>query len=186
MWITDNTWQQNEKGAEMSPKMTCEPYEAETPGKYLKGVVAVCLAAILLFLVSGCGGSAGAGSGNENGTGSEVEDDDWGDDSDDNWGDDSDDNWGDESDEEVLHFVLQRVTVGMQSATSMECYTFYPDGTVELRHGGTADVTDHGLYEGDSEGGEIVWDSGRVTSVEWVGDAYKFDSVKGSEIDSCY
>jgi hypothetical protein len=171
----------------MNPNLAYELDKAKTPGKLLRAVLAFCLAAILL-LVSGCGGSTGAGTGS--GSGSEVKDEEWDDDTDDDWDDDTDDDTGydsdDDSDEEVLHFVLQRVTVGMQPTTSMECYTFYPDGMVELRHAGSADVTDYGAYDGDSDGGDIYWDSGRATSVAWAGDAYKLDSVKGSEIDSCY
>jgi len=48
---------------------------------------------------------------------------------------------------------------------SLECYTFYPNRTVELRHGGLPAVNDTGYYKGDATGGQISWNSGRVSSV---------------------
>ena len=64
--------------------------------------------------------------------------------------------------------------LGQRSSTSgslsLECYTFYPDRTVELRHNGASAPTDRGRYGGDANGGEIVWLSGRVSSVVAQGD----------------
>jgi hypothetical protein len=75
---------------------------------------------------------------------------------------------------------------GMRSS-SMECYTFYSDGTVELRHGGTSTVSDSGTYQGDEQFGEIVWDSGRWTStVVAEGDGLIIDDVTFSPVDSCF
>lgn len=75
---------------------------------------------------------------------------------------------------------------GMRSS-SMECYAFYSDGTVELRHGGTATVSDSGSYQGDEDFGEIVWDSGRWTStVVAEGDGLIIDDLKISPVTSCY
>jgi hypothetical protein len=68
----------------------------------------------------------------------------------------------------------------------MECYTFYSDGTVELRHGGTSTVNDSGSYQGDEDFGEIVWDSGRWTStVVAEGDGLIIDDLKVSPVESC-
>jgi hypothetical protein len=64
-------------------------------------------------------------------------------------------------------YVGQRNTSG---SLSIECYTFYPDRTVELRHNGASAPTDRGRYQGDANGGEIVWLSGRVSSVVAQGD----------------
>ena len=76
---------------------------------------------------------------------------------------------------------------GMRSSTSIECYTFYSDGTVELRHGGTSTVNDTGSYQGDEEFGEIVWDSGRWTStVVADGDSLIIDDLKASLVESCF
>jgi hypothetical protein len=76
---------------------------------------------------------------------------------------------------------------GMRSSTSWECYTFYSDGTVELRHGGTSTVSDSGSYQGDDNFGEIVWDSGRWTStVVAEGDGFIIDDLKVSPVTSCY
>jgi hypothetical protein len=76
---------------------------------------------------------------------------------------------------------------GMRSSGSWECYTFYSDGTVELRHGGTSTVSDSGGYQGDEEFGEIVWDSGRWTStVVAEGDDLIIDDLKVSPVESCH
>jgi hypothetical protein len=75
---------------------------------------------------------------------------------------------------------------GMRS-TSMECYTFYSDGTVELRHGGTSAISDSGTYQGDDNFGEIVWGSGRWTStVVAEGDGLIIDDLKVSPVESCF
>lgn len=75
---------------------------------------------------------------------------------------------------------------GMRSS-SLECYTFYSDGTVELRHGGTSAISDSGSYQGDDNFGEIVWDSGRWTStVVAERDGLIIDDVKFSPVTSCF
>jgi hypothetical protein len=75
---------------------------------------------------------------------------------------------------------------GMRSS-SMECYAFYSDGTVELRHGGTSTVSDSGSYQGDEDFGEVVWDSGRWTStVVAEGDGLIIDDLKVSPVTSCF
>ena len=76
---------------------------------------------------------------------------------------------------------------GMRPSTSIECYTFYSDGTVELRHAGTSTVNDSGSYQGDEDFGEIVWDSGRWTStVVAEGDGLIIDDLKASPVTSCF
>jgi cytoskeletal protein RodZ len=76
---------------------------------------------------------------------------------------------------------------GMRSSTSWECYTFYSDGTVELRHGGTSTISDSGSFQGDEDFGEIVWDSGRWTStVVAEGDDLIIDDLKVSPVESCF
>jgi hypothetical protein len=47
----------------------------------------------------------------------------------------------------------------------MECYAFYSDGTVELRHGGTSTVSDSGSYQGDD-----TFVLGRIGMRQAVGD----------------
>jgi hypothetical protein len=76
---------------------------------------------------------------------------------------------------------------GMRDSGSWECYTFYSEGTVELRHGGTSTVSDSGSYQGDEDFGEIVWDSGRWTStVVAEGDGLIIDDLKVSPVESCF
>ena len=69
------------------------------------------------------------------------------------------------------NYAGQRMTVGGPvPSLSMECYTFYPDRTVELRHGGLPEVNDTGDYQGDASRGQIDWVSGRTSSVVAQGD----------------
>ena len=75
---------------------------------------------------------------------------------------------------------------GTRSA-SIECYTFYSDGTVELRHGGSSSVSDSGTYQGDEHFGEIVWDSGRWTStVMAVGTGFVIDDINVTPVSECF
>jgi len=75
----------------------------------------------------------------------------------------------------------------MRDSGSMECYTFYSDGAVELRHGGTSTISDSGTYQGDEQFGEIVWDSGRWTStVVADGDGLIIGDATFSLVDSCF
>ena len=75
----------------------------------------------------------------------------------------------------------------MRPPASIECYTFYSDGTVELRHGGTSAISDSGSYQGDEDFGEIVWDSGRWTStVVADGDGLIIDDLEVSQVTSCF
>lgn len=70
---------------------------------------------------------------------------------------------------------------------SEECYSFYSDGTVELRHGSSNfnQVNDVGYVYGDENGGQIDWDSGRSSTYEWNGSEYRLDGALGSIINSC-
>lgn len=83
----------------------------------------------------------------------------------------------------AFSILVQRVNT--QLGTSLECYSFYADGTVELRHGGNSQVSDTGSYSGDEESGEISWNSGRYTSYAWEGATYDVDGAEGGSIDSC-
>lgn len=78
-----------------------------------------------------------------------------------------------------------RYTSGLSSSTSMECYTFYSDGTVELRHNGASTATDSGSYEGDASGGKILWDSGRASYVVGEGGSMRINDLEVEPIDSC-
>ena len=63
---------------------------------------------------------------------------------------------------------------------SVECYTFYEDGQVELHHNGQ--VTDSGYYDG----GEIAWDtSGNVSSVETDGADLVINGLRTVGIGTC-
>ena len=64
---------------------------------------------------------------------------------------------------------------------SLECYTIYPAGEVDLRHGGLPDVNDSGYLSN----GEIEWTSGRVSSVYTDGTTYTIDGLRGTVIPSC-
>ena len=86
-----------------------------------------------------------------------------------------------------LNFVGQRLTVGLNPTTSIECYTFFPDAaTVELRHNGLLTPTDSGTYRGDeSTGWHITWGSGRASTVAATGDDLVINGLKVTEIQSC-
>jgi len=75
--------------------------------------------------------------------------------------------------------------LGMSSGGSMECHTFYPDGTVELFYGGSSTPTDRGVYQGGEGGGEIAWESGRVSSVVIQSGSVAINGQEVSLIDTC-
>jgi hypothetical protein len=78
-----------------------------------------------------------------------------------------------------------RYTAGLSPSTSMECYTFYSNGTVELRHNGAAAPTDSGSYRGDASGGEIVWNSGRTSYVVGGGGSLHINDLQVEPVESC-
>jgi hypothetical protein len=86
-------------------------------------------------------------------------------------------------------YVGTRTIVGASPPTSRECYSFYSDHTVELRHNGLPTVNLTGIYQGDATGGEIVWDSasGKVpSSVVAQGDgSLEIDGLNVKRIVSC-
>lgn len=89
---------------------------------------------------------------------------------------------------DITSLAILRRTVGQSPELSTECYTFYPNGEVELRHSGLPKVNDVGQYSGDDSGGEIIWESGRVAaSVQWDIPNAKgtVDGAKGDIIDTC-
>jgi hypothetical protein len=82
-----------------------------------------------------------------------------------------------------------RHIVGASPEYSTECYSFYSNHTVELRHNGQPTVNLTGTYEGDTTGGEIVWDSasGKVpSSVVAQGDgSLEIDGLNVKRTVSC-
>jgi hypothetical protein len=85
----------------------------------------------------------------------------------------------DNSQEDVLHLLVQRSN--SQLGSSMECYTVYPDGSIELRHSGSHELSDLGRVSGS----EIRWDSGRLSSFQWDGQYYGIDGSQATVINSC-
>ena len=84
-------------------------------------------------------------------------------------------------------YAGMRYTFGMSPSTSFECYTFYSDGTVELRHGGNSTVSDIGTYQGYGTYGQIVWASGRWPStVVAEADGLIINDLKVSPVENCY
>jgi hypothetical protein len=85
-----------------------------------------------------------------------------------------------------IHVTVGRTNSDL-SSFSLECYTFYESGDVELRHGGLPDVNDSGYFSSeDGLNGEIEWTSGRVaSSVASDGTSYRIDGAQGSVISSC-
>src|SRR5215203_6609924 len=84
-------------------------------------------------------------------------------------------------------YVGTRTIVGASPPTSRECYSFYSNHTVELRHNGLPTVNETGTYQGDATGGKIVWNSGKVpSSVVAQGDgSLKIDGLTVTPIRSC-
>jgi hypothetical protein len=72
-----------------------------------------------------------------------------------------------------------------QLGSSLECYTFYPDNTVDLRLDGLPEVVDVGVVAS----GEIRWESGRASTVEIQssGAAHRIavDGVDGLIVEAC-
>jgi hypothetical protein len=84
-------------------------------------------------------------------------------------------------------YAGMRYTFGMSPSTSIECYTFYSDGTVELRHGGTSTVSDIGTYQGYGTYGQIFWASGRLAStVVTEAEGLTINDLKVSPVENCY
>ena len=79
--------------------------------------------------------------------------------------------------------IVQRVNT--QFGVSMECYSFYSDGSVDLRHGFGAEIDETGSYSGDEDGGEITWDSGAFTTYTWDGSRYSVNGASGAPGDNC-
>lgn len=78
--------------------------------------------------------------------------------------------------------------VGMRN-TVFECYTFYSNGNVELRHRGEPAVDDSGSYKSGPNGGQINWQSGtapsEVSTVAGGGEKLRIDNVDASRIQTC-
>ena len=71
------------------------------------------------------------------------------------------------------------------SGGNLECFTFYPNGTVEVYYSGASTPTDRGRYQGDANGGQIIWDSGRTSSVVLQGGSVIINGHAVSAIDTC-
>jgi hypothetical protein len=81
------------------------------------------------------------------------------------------------------HFMAQKPL----PSGSLSCYTFYPDGTVEVRYSASVEADYYGQYEGNAAGGHIVWSSGHEpTTVRSDDGRYKFDSAFAAKTASCY
>src|SRR5215211_1981939 len=79
-----------------------------------------------------------------------------------------------------------RNTVGMSPSTSIECYSFHSDGTVELRHNGASTPDDSGAYQGgDATGGQIAWDSGRASTVVVEGETLRINDLEVTQVPTC-
>jgi hypothetical protein len=140
----------------------------------------VLTVATMLLLVSACGGDDGGDASDD--SASVYDDGTSGGTYDDSGADEYEEDGG-SGDGFELELVVQRTNTAF--GVSMECYSFYSDGTVELRHGGSAEITDEGTVYGDDGFGEIAWDSGRSSTYEWDGEHYRVDGAQGAIIDSC-
>jgi hypothetical protein len=78
-----------------------------------------------------------------------------------------------------------RNTVDMSPSTSIECYSFHSDGTVELRHNGASTPDDSGTYRGDATGGQIAWDSGRTSTVVVESETLLINDLKVTQVPTC-
>jgi len=78
-----------------------------------------------------------------------------------------------------------RNTAGMSPPTSIECYSFHSDGTVELRHNGASTPDDRGTYRGDATGGQIAWDSGRTSTVVAEDETLLINDLKVTQVPTC-
>ena len=51
--------------------------------------------------------------------------------------------------------------LGTSPAGNFECFTFFPDGTVEVYYSGSSTPTDRGRYQGDANEGQIIYSGAR-------------------------
>ncbi len=74
-------------------------------------------------------------------------------------------------------YIATRITYGMSgSSGSMECYEFYSDGLVKQYHNGATSPTDIGTYIN----GQIIWQSGRYSSVGQSGNNLVINGTQAS------
>jgi hypothetical protein len=81
-------------------------------------------------------------------------------------------------------FLGQKIDVVL-SMTSMECYSFDPQGSVELRHNGSREPSDLGTFYGDSTSGVVAWRSGRSSTVVMSGGQLSVDGLRLTPISDC-
>lgn len=85
-----------------------------------------------------------------------------------------------DGDEILLSLTIHRPNTMFGFST--ECFTFYADNTIELRHRGLPEVSDVGVYYED---GTIEWESGRNSTWEGDGETFIVDGVQGAVVGSC-
>jgi hypothetical protein len=83
-----------------------------------------------------------------------------------------------------LNIAVTRFNV--QLGPSLECYTFYENRTVELRHGGRPEVNNQGTFSGDQLSGIIAWADGKEDSTyQGDGENYTIDDADGEVVPTC-
>jgi hypothetical protein len=80
---------------------------------------------------------------------------------------------------------LDGAYLSMTSSAELECYTFYPNGNVELRRAGAYDLADSGSYQGGPNGGQIRWNSGRISNVVGSGEKLSIEALEVTRIQTC-
>ena len=73
----------------------------------------------------------------------------------------------------------------MTSSAELECYTFYPNGNVELRRAGARAPADSGSYQSAANGGQIRWNSGGISNVVGSGEKMRIDALEVTRIQTC-
>ena len=80
---------------------------------------------------------------------------------------------------------LEGAYLGMTSSAELECYTFYPNGNVELRRAGAHALADSGSYQSAANGGQIRWNSGGISNVVGSGEKMRIGTLEVTRIQTC-
>ena len=81
---------------------------------------------------------------------------------------------------------LEGAYLGMTPSATLECYTFYSSGKVELRRAGGYEPADSGGYRSTGpNGGQIRWNSGGISNVVGNGEKINIDSLEATRIQTC-
>jgi hypothetical protein len=80
---------------------------------------------------------------------------------------------------------LEGAYLGITSSAELECYTFYPNGNVELRRAGAHALADSGSYQSAANGGQIHWNSGGISNVVVSGEKISIDALEVTRIQTC-